>query len=380
MTSPVSSQGTQIPPAGAEGVGTCGTPRNGAAGRAPEAVKARLEVHGQSLLGALLGGPIPGLGLLFGGSQGWSLSVEIDRPFAVAPHPGGYCRAPPRPDDGDLGKKGGGGGAGGKAKGDLAFLDDKSLPIEEKLFRFMLLMQKKADKELEDFMRASAPGGEGGAKAGETKAGGTSSKRDGGGGGLLGGLLGGGGGGGLLGGLLGGGGGIVGGLFGGGGGGFVGGLLGGGGGLLGGLFGGEGGGLGSILGDDGIKKAVGSLGGPLLAAATSAIGLPMLAPIASKVGGALGEVVVDQIAGGGAKGSGGSAGTGKAGAGGAAGGKTGSGSAEKSDGKGTQAMSDQERMLRLQHLLETQQKMFSAISNAMKSLHDTQMTAIHNFR
>jgi len=377
MTTPVSSQGLQLP-RGTDGADSCWTPRRDLATCAPGSAKVRLEAHGQSLLGALFGGPIPGLGLLLGGFQGWSLSVELDGPGVVAPNPGGYCKAPPRPTDGGHGKPGASGGATGKAKGDLAFLDDKSLPIEEKLFRFMLLMQKKADKELEDFMRASAPGGEGGAKASDPQSGGGAKK--GGGGGLLGGLLGGGGGGGLLGGLLGGGGGggILGGLPGGGGG-LLGGLLGGGGDLLGGLFGGEGGGLGSILGDDGIKKAVGSLGGPLLAAAVSAVGLPMLAPIANKVGSALGEKVVDGVAGGGSKASGGSgAGAGGAKGSGSAGGSAAGGSSTgKADGKG---MSDQERMLRLQHLLETQQKMFSAISNAMKSLHDTQMTAIHNFR
>lgn len=117
--------------------------------------------------------------------------------------------------------------------------------------------------------------------------------------------------------------------------------------------------LTKVFGESAFKKAATSLGGPVLAAAATALGMPELAPLALKYGGELASMAFAQMGG-----SSGSA-------------ASGSGSTEKKEA-GTP--DEKVAMLELQLLVEKQQRMFTAISNTLKILHDTQMAAVHNLR
>ena len=244
------------------------------------------------------------------------------------------------------------------ASRELAFLDDKHLSIEEKLFQFMALMTKKNDQELVNAMKqyeakktAASQSSSTASKTSSASAsklssspenGGSSSEQksllspDGGGG-----------------------------LFG-----FLGDAL---------------GGIGeAIVG--GAETLAKDLGGPALASVATAVGMPFLAPVALKIGGDLGAGLVDglaSMAGLSAKPASRSSSSA------AKSGSTSSGtkSSTKSSGaSSTTAAADAEEfdekleMLKLQRLVEKQNAMFSALTNAMKAMHDMQMTAVQNIR
>jgi hypothetical protein len=245
---------------------------------------------------------------------------------------------------------------------ELAFLDDKHLSIEDKLFQFMMLMTKKSDQELIDAMKVY----EGKKTAAQSK---TSSpdkassssdvrpasqpQHESSGGGLFG---------------------------------FLGDAL---------------GGIGKTL-VGGAESLVKDLGGPLLAGVATAVGLPFLAPIALQMGGSVGAGIIEVVA------SSVGLGTGSASAGGAASKsassasrspasatksasaasskstssvKSSTSSSAKSSAVATDGEFDEKlEMFKLQRLVEKQSAMFSALTNAMKSMHDSQMTAVQNIR
>ena len=234
---------------------------------------------------------------------------------------------------------------------ELSFLKDKKLSIEEKLFRFTALLIQKNDQELVDAMNAYA-----GKKA--TSSSGSSSPTSGSG--------------------------------------------------KSGTKTSSGSASGPGADARGVAKAVAKeVGGPLLAAAATAVGLPELAPAALSIGGTVAEGVVDVGAGlvegatsflgdlfGGsddgphrtevrpapapapapASTTPGSAGT------------SGGGSSSASSGASTSSLAgaseidEKLEMLQLQRLVEKQNSMFAALSNVLKSLHDSQMTAVQNIR
>jgi hypothetical protein len=113
-----------------------------------------------------------------------------------------------------------------------------------------------------------------------------------------------------------------------------------------------------VIGIGGLQKAAGVLGGPALAGLATALGLPQLAPIALKHGGDLAQLAFKAV------------------------GSAASSSEGTSAPAAGEAGSPDERiaMMELQRLVEKQQQMFTAISNAMRAMHDTQMAAIHNIR
>jgi hypothetical protein len=203
---------------------------------------------------------------------------------------------------------------------DFAFLHDAKLSIEEKLFRFMMAVQKRTDRELQDAMEryekefAKSKSSSSGSSTQAAK------KDD--GGGLLG--------------------------------------------FLGGVFDA----LGAVcpplaiasstLGELGLTRIATQLSGPLLASLCTAWGLPMLAPIALKLGP---EVV--QLALGEAQSSSSSSSSSST---------SGTSSSEKTD------VDERYELMKLQRLVEKQQQMFSLISNMLKVMHDTGMNAIHNIR
>ncbi len=222
---------------------------------------------------------------------------------------------------------------------ELAFLDDKKLSIEEKLYRYMALMVKKADQDLVDAMKEF----EGKKTASSSSTSSLSATPvdalpSSGGGGLFGAI-----------------GDVV-------------------------------GGIGSVMGDLG-HAVVGSaeslakeFGGPLLAAGVTALGMPFLAPIALQIGGSLGAGLID-------------------GAASLVGfdtpdsavngflpvpnGETQGAAATSSTSSGTSSsgqVDEKLEMLNLQRLLEQQNAMLAALSNVLKSIHDARMTAVQNIR
>jgi len=221
---------------------------------------------------------------------------------------------------------------------ELAFLDDKHLSIEDKLFQFMALMMKKTDAELEQAMK-DYDAKKTAASSSSTKSSAGQAKSSSGTGSSNSGLLG------QLGDAL--------------------------------------GGLGKTL--VGAAEAVAKqLGGPALAAVATAVGLPALAPLALKFGGGLAASAVEGFAGavGLLPGSHASSSAPAASTGG-------SGSASKSSSSSsssTKASADAEtfdeklEMLKLERLVDKQKEMFGAISNTLKAMHDAQMIAIGNIR
>ena len=113
-----------------------------------------------------------------------------------------------------------------------------------------------------------------------------------------------------------------------------------------------------IVGEAAFKKAASALGGPALAAAATAVGLPELAPLALKFGGDLAALAFTDVGGSSAARSGSS------------------GAAASSAGSPDEKMA----MMEIQLLVEKEQRMFTAISNTLKALHDAQMAAVHNLR
>ncbi len=207
--------------------------------------------------------------------------------------------------------------------GDFAFLHDKTMSIEDKLFNFIMAVQKKTDRELLDAMERYEKRF---AKSGSSSSGSSSSssaKKDSGGGGLFG--------------------------------------------FIGGIFDA----LGDVcpplaiarktLGDLDLGKIVTQLSGPLLASLCTAWGLPMLAPVALQLGpqlvqSALAEVQPEATA-------------------------SASSSSSGSSGSSSTTESDERyELMKLQRLAEKQQQMFSLISNMLRVMHETGMNAIHNIR
>jgi hypothetical protein len=130
------------------------------------------------------------------------------------------------------------------------------------------------------------------------------------------------------------------------------------------------------------------LGGPLLAAAVTAIGFPQLAPLALEFGGALASTAVETLTSAVGTEGGGAAAPGEPAGGSAAEVPAGSGlpslaaatSSSSSTSASTVEFDEKLEMLNLQRMVEKQNAMFAALSNTMRSLHDTQMTAIQNIR
>ncbi len=242
--------------------------------------------------------------------------------------------------------------------GELAFLYDKTLSIEEKLFRFMSLLLEKGDQELIGKMEeyeakksASTSGSASGSASKKEAAGpapgAVSQANSGGGGG-------------------------------------------------GGLFGALGdalGGIGSMLTGAATSLAK-DLGGPVLAAACTAVGLPFLAPIALQIGGDLGALAVETAASAiGVPRQASTAGVGSVDAGAKSamsakttgakttGAKATSAKTTSSSSSSTAAEFDEKlEMFKLQRLVEKQNTMFSALSNVLKSMHEAQLTAVGNIR
>lgn len=211
---------------------------------------------------------------------------------------------------------------------EYAFLDDRRISIEEKLFRFMKITQKKGDDELAGLMKnyrelhgSSARSSGGGGAAAPRKS-------DGGGGG---------------------------GLFG----------------FLGDVAGVVGDAVGVVGGA--AAKLAGEAGGPLLAAAATALGQPELAPVALSVGGELGKAVGGVLS---------EAAGAVSGARSSSGSKSSSGSSSSGSAASSDAGSPDEKldMLEIQRAVEKQNQMFTLISNILKSQHETGMGEINNIR
>jgi hypothetical protein len=144
-----------------------------------------------------------------------------------------------------------------------------------------------------------------------------------------------------------------------------------------------------LLGDSTVKGLVQQLTGPVLAAGATALGMPYLAPVALQVGPQLAAFVTDEgqrgvsdpTATSGSPGSGSASGASGSSGGGSSGtsGSNGSpGSASASSG-GT-GVSEQVQVMELQRLIDKQKEMFSLVSNILRTMHDTRMTAINNIR
>jgi hypothetical protein len=148
--------------------------------------------------------------------------------------------------------------------------------------------------------------------------------------------------------------------------------------------------LGDVLGSVG-KTIVGGaeslakdLGGPALASVATALGMPFFAPVALKIGGDLSAGLIEGVAS--TVGLGKSSATRSSGSTAKSGGASSGTKATASTTKKTSAAADPEEfdekleMFKLQRLVEKQNAMFSALTNAMKSMHDSQMTAVQNIR
>ncbi len=221
--------------------------------------------------------------------------------------------------------------------GEWSFLTSPSLSIEEKLARFMLAVQKKMDDELTRKMEEYR------AKYGE---GGTESKKEE-GGGIFGAILK------ILCPPLA---------------------------IADSIFGGV---------DEFLAQGLKTLGGPLLAALATALGLPGLAPAALQIGKGIGEAVVasrprpaatakpkDSAPAAGKAGS--STSSSKTSSAKTSTTKT---STTKTTEKGEAGSPDERlEMLEIQRLVEKQNQLFTLVSNGMKSMHDTTMTAVQNVR
>jgi hypothetical protein len=207
-----------------------------------------------------------------------------------------------------------------KSSGPLAFLEDKNLSVEEKIFRLALYMTDKADKELEKKIKDIS---------GKPK---SASSSGGGAGGLLGGIVGQ----------------AAGGL-----------------GFMGPLGSALGMGL-HLLDQSGATKLIAQASGPVLAAGACAVGLPGLAPAAAKLGPTIVNGAFDALEGLSASASSTSS--------------TSSASATSSSSSSASGDVEKKDLLELEYLQQKQQQMFSLLSNLMKGMHDTRMSVIGNLR
>jgi hypothetical protein len=202
--------------------------------------------------------------------------------------------------------------SGTSTSGEWGFLNDTHMSIEDKLFKFMTLVQKKNDKELEDKIKDFKAKY---TKAGSSTSGTTAAKSS----------------------------------------------------SSGGIFGFVKQALGAVKLPFGLSldklfdQLVGDLGPKLLAMAAIPLGVPALAPAIEKAASAILPKLVE-AAGGGSSSS--------------------SGTSSSSTSASKEAGSPDEKidMLEIQRLVEKQNQMFTCISNVMKSMHDTGMSAINNIR
>lgn len=211
-----------------------------------------------------------------------------------------------------------------KASSEFAFLNDSKLSLEEKLFRFLLVMAKRSDdallKKMKEFEPKSATG--------TSASGGTRKKKK-----------------------------------------------------KSGLWGvlkvavPQLGLAEAVLKNDTARKLASQLSGPVLAAGATAMGLPMLAPLAMQLGPGLVEAapkIIDTLESIPAGVAGGSATTPSGG--GSSGGTT---TPTSSGAKDELSKADQ---MELQRMMEKQSELFSTISNVLRSMHDTKMSIINNIR
>lgn len=204
-----------------------------------------------------------------------------------------------------------------RSTGALAFLDDPRLSIEEKLFRFMMYVQDRFDRDVEQKMKEAAgkkASGASGSSGAKKKKGGPFAK------------------------------------------------------LAGALktaFPALGMSM-ELLNDKNVQALVKTLGGPALAAGATAMGFPGLAPVLAKAGPQLAGVAFDLAAA-----------FEDAPAGGSTGGTSGS---TGSTGSADSPEIDRKKMMELQYAMEKQKETFTLVSNVLRSLHDMKMSAVHNIR
>lgn len=273
-----------------------GTPGAAPAGGTKKAQAPKTEA---SRAGARKAGPASTGSARPGGALGKTVDKALGKAKAQKPASGPAAK-PPSGQQSRTTSTGYATTAAGGTTGEWAFLQDKNLSIDEKLFRYMMLLQKKAEAELEQFLEATGPAAKGGTT---TSSRGTSlfdvAKA------------------------------VVPAL-----------------------------GLAeSLIGEAGLKKLAGQLAGPVLAAAATAAGLPALAPAALQIGNSLAQLAFQDV-----------------------GARSGTGATTAPAANEYSKMTDEQRTLWLQHLLEKQKAMFTAVSNTLRSMHDTQMAAIHNIR
>jgi hypothetical protein len=124
-----------------------------------------------------------------------------------------------------------------------------------------------------------------------------------------------------------------------------------------------------VVGDAKLKSMITQVSGPVLAAAVSALGLPALAPLAMQAGPGLASALVNGKVGGGeavAAASGSSTGA--------------SGSSSSASSTAATGKNEQVQLMELQRLIDKQKEMFAMISNVLRAQHDTRMSIIGNVR
>jgi len=130
-----------------------------------------------------------------------------------------------------------------------------------------------------------------------------------------------------------------------------------------------------VLGDAKVKSLIKDLSGPVLAGAATALGLPMLAPLALSAGPGVTSALLDGKLGGegpAAAGEGtGSSSTSTSGR---------SGSSSTTSTSATSGKNEQVQMMELQRLVDKQKEMFAMVSNILRAQHDTRMSIIGNVR
>jgi hypothetical protein len=125
-----------------------------------------------------------------------------------------------------------------------------------------------------------------------------------------------------------------------------------------------------VIGDAKLKSMLKQLSGPVLAAAASALGLPALAPLALSAGPGVTSAILDgKLGGPGAAAGEGAGSNGSSGA-------SGSGSSTTA----SSAKNEQVQLMELQRLVDKQKEMFGMVSNILRAQHDTRMSIIGNVR
>ncbi len=203
-----------------------------------------------------------------------------------------------------------------KAGGALAFLDDPRLSTEEKLFRFMMYVTEKYDRDIEQKMKEAGGGtsAAGGSTTTKKKSSNPFSKIAG---------------------------------------------------ALKTVFPAAGVAL-EALNNKNLQSLLKSISGPALAAGATALGMPALAPILAKVGPQLAGVTFDL-----AKALDEPAATTTT---------SKSTSGGSTSGAGGDPEVDRRKVMELQYAMEKQKEMFSLVSNILRSMHDMKMVAVQNVR